>query len=157
MKRVHVAALLVVLVAVPAAAAAAHTFFTSSPRPCFTAGATTYQLSSSKTADYKVRVDNAASQPDLRMQLVDNPDAADFVLVDDFSGGEGASCNGVIAIKTIRVDAAESAPDVTVSLSSEPADHKIFVRSANFSHQDAAALFAVMWKSTHKRNVAGRN
>jgi hypothetical protein len=33
-----------------------------------------------------------------------------------------------------------------VVLSRQPADYTIYVRSASFSEQDAAALFAVIWK-----------
>ena len=45
-------------------------------------------------------------------------------------------------------------PDLTVALSREPADHKIFVQSANFTEQDAAALFAVIWRGSRLANAA---
>ena len=81
MTRTHVAALLVLAAAIPAATAAS--FFASSDKPCFIAGATGYRISDSASANVTVRIDNAAAKPDLRLQLVDDAAAADFVLVDD--------------------------------------------------------------------------
>ena len=142
--------LLVSLVAVPAGA---HSFFASPKAPCFTAGAWTYQLSSkTSTPDYRVKVQNDAASADLRMQMVDRPEIADFVIADDIDAGEGNLCKTAGGFKTVRVDADETAPDVTVMLSrdADAPDYKLYVHSARFSHQDAAALLAVMWKN--KRN-----
>jgi 4,5-dihydroxyphthalate decarboxylase len=55
--------------------------------------------------------------------------------------------------------------DLTVALSRAPAAYKIYVRSASFSEQDAAALFVVIWNSARKdarqsgfgREFAARN
>ena len=33
-------------------------------------------------------------------------------------------------------------------------DYKLYVHSARFSHQDAAALFGVMWQAARKRDLA---
>jgi len=46
---------------------------------------------------------------------------------------------------------------VTVRLSAEggPADYRIYVHSVRFSHQDAAALLAAMWKSDREREATG--
>jgi hypothetical protein len=82
------------------------------------------------------------------MQLVDDPAAADFVLVDDADTVN--ACGGANVLQSIRLDPTASNADLTVALSRAPADYKIYVRSADFSEQDAAALFAVIWKSTRK-------
>jgi hypothetical protein len=157
MKRTHIAALLVLVVAVPAAAASS--FFSSTAKPCFAAGASGYRFSNSPAADFTVRIGSAAVNPSLRMQLVDDPAGADFVLLDDSSTTN--ACADVSAIKSIRIDPAARAADLTVVLSHQPADYKIFVRSAGFSEQDAAALFAVIWKSARMagsgRRFAARN
>jgi uncharacterized protein YdeI (BOF family) len=145
MKRTHIAALLVLVVAVPAAAAAG-SLFSSHAKPCFAAGATGYQFSNGAAADFTVRIASSAAKPSLRMQLVDDPAAADFVLVDDSDTAN--ACADVSTIQSIRVDPAAQAADLTVALSRQPADYKIYVRSASFSEQDAAALFAVIWKTT---------
>ncbi len=157
---------MILLVAVPAAG---HNFLAANRKPCFTVGAKSYQLSSNAAADIKVKIDNVTPHPDLRMQLVDNPDAADFVLVDDFAGAgtNAKSCKGA-AVKTIRVDSTMHSADVTVNLSNRHADHKIhadfktqadfkiYVQSADFSPRDAAALFAVMWHAGQNRTLAER-
>jgi hypothetical protein len=137
LKRTHIAALLVLIVAVPAATAGS--FFSSNAKPCFIADAAGYRISDSASANFTVRIDNTAAAPNLRMQLVDDP----------------------AAVKSIRLDPAASNADLTVTLSREPADYKIYVRSAGFSEQDAAALFAVFWQEARKtgsgREFAARN
>jgi hypothetical protein len=128
--------------------------------PCFTSGTATYRISAAAPApDYRVRIDNAAAQPDLRVGLVDQPEIADFVLVDDLDDVQGNACAASTPPKTIRVDAGEMLPDLTVSLSqigaTDASDFKLYVRSARFSQEDAAALFGVMWRS-RSRSLAQR-
>lgn len=152
MKRAHVISLMALAVAVPAATAGSLFAPSASPaKPCFAAGNAAYELSGSAAADYTVRIDNAAAKPSLRLQLVDDPAAADFVMVDD--GDAAQACSGATSLKTVRVDAAALTPDLTVALSRADADTKIYVRSASFSEQDAAALFAVIWQNTRRTAV----
>jgi hypothetical protein len=151
MKRTHVAALLALIVAIPAATAGS--FLASGSKPCFIAGSTGYRISDSASANLTVRIDNAAAKPDLRMQLVDDAASADFVLVDD--GNSGNACAGVSAVQTIRLDPNAPDADLTVTLSRAPAAYKIYVRSAGFSDRDAAALFAAIWQNARK--IAARN
>jgi hypothetical protein len=146
MKRTHIVSLMALVVAVPAATAGS--FFSSSAKPCFVAGNAGYELSGSAKADYTVRIDNTAPNPSLRMQLVDDPAAADFVLVDD--GDAAETCKATSTVNSIRVDPAAAHPDLTVALSRTEANYKIYVRSANYTEQDAAALFAVIWQNTRK-------
>lgn len=142
---------MVLIVAVPAATAGS--FFgssakTSNTKPCFIAGNVGYELSGSASANTIVRIDNAAASPNLRLQLVDDPAAADFVLVDD--GDAADACKAATAVKSIRIDPAAANADLTVTLSRTAADYKIYVRSANYTEQDAAALFAVIWQNARK-------
>ncbi len=149
MKRAHIISLMALVVAVPAATAGS--FFSSSATdatPCFISGNAAYKLSGSAAADYTVRIDNAAARPNLRMQLVDDLAAADFVMVDD--GDVTQACTAASSLKTVRIDPAAQQPDLTVALSRSDADYKVFVRSANFSEQDAAALFAVIWQNARR-------
>ena len=149
MKRTHLISLMALVVAIPAATAGSlFSSSASSTAPCFAAANATYKLSGDAAADYTVRIDNAAVSPSLRMQMVDDPAAADFVLVDD--GDAAEACKGAAAIKTIHIDAAAAEPDVTVALTRTAADYKVFVKSSNFSEQDAAALFAVIWRNARK-------
>jgi hypothetical protein len=127
--------------------AAAPSFFAAAPEICFTAGPVTYELSPGAVAtDYRVRIDNTAAQPDLRIGLVDSAEIADFSLVDDIGGSNSNACRTAGVLKTVRLVPAEQPADVTISLSREAgeADFKLFVYSARVTHQDAAALFALM-------------
>ena len=145
----------------PILAVAALSLFTSAPRPCFVAGGHAYRIADSGHATVTVRVDDTAQNPDMRMQLVNNPATADFVLVDD--GGSTAACRSVGAIKSIRLDAGAAKsgngdqPDLTVALSQAPAPYKIYVRSSHYTPKDAAALFAVMRQDAHGLELAARN
>ena len=130
MKRTHIIALMALVVAIPAAAASsffATTAKTSgkiSGKPCFAAGNAGYEISADTTPNYTVRIDNAAASPNLRMQIVDDPAAADFVLVDD--GDTGAACKATTAINTIRIDPQAANPDLTVVLVRTDAAYKIY-------------------------------
>jgi fructose-specific component phosphotransferase system IIB-like protein len=161
MTRAHLVSLMALIIAIPAATVGS--YFVSiantsagkaSDRPCYIAGNAGYKLSGSASADYTVRIDNAAANPSLRMQLVDDPAAADFVLVDD--GDAADACEAATAINTIRIDPAAAQPDLTVALSRAAADHKIYIRTTNYSEEDAAALFAVIWQTTHKTGQISR-
>lgn len=126
---------------------------------CFASGASTYQIVAKAAApDYRIRIDSAAAHPDLRMQLVDRPEHADFVLVDDFSSSEPVTCRSSTPVRTVTLEAAAGNPDVTVHLSADAkgADYRLYVHSARFSQQDAAALLAAMWKADqrHKQLAA---
>ena len=85
------------------------------------------------------------------MQIVDDPAAADFVLVDD--GDASEACKAATAINSIRLDPAAAHPDLTVALSRTDAAYKIYVHSADYSEQDAAALFAVIWQNTIRKTA----
>lgn len=142
MRRAHLLLLMALVVAMPAATAGS--FFASNGKPCFVSGRIAYQLSDSTTATHIVRVDNMAANPSLRMQIVDNPALADFVLADD--GQAANACISASAIESIHVDPVAPKPELTVSLSRNPAAYKIYVKSSRYSEQDAAALFAVIWR-----------
>jgi len=155
MTRTHLAILMALVLAVPAAAAGGAALLTLSAKPCFMAGSTAYQFSGSAVADYTVRVDSDPSPADLHMRLVNDPSLADFVLVDD---EDAEACRTADATRSIRVDNAAAQPDMTVTLSKQPnaGDFKVYLRSANFSGDDAAALVAVMWKISRGREFLAR-
>jgi hypothetical protein len=148
-------ALILLLVAwIPAAAPP---FSATTPAPvashlCFTAGSLTYEVAPETSApDFRVRF--AATTSDLRIQLVDSVDLADFALVDDIASDAGA-CRSAGDVKTVQIVGEQGPADVTVSFSrggtpnanpdENDADLKLFVHSARFGHRDAAALFAAL-------------
>lgn len=151
MARIHVAALLGLVVAMPGAAAGVYFGKGITPR-CFIAANGTYRLSDGAAADYIVRIDNAAANPSLRLQIVDDAASADFVLVDDNNGADICMSSA----QSVRIDPIAQTPDIIVALSHAPADKKIYVQSARFSARDAAALFAVIWRHS-RRNLAANH
>ena len=90
MDRIRKSRILLAVIAVPAAA---HSTFAPEDELCFASGSATYQLSQKASApDFRIKIDNAAQRPDLRMQLVDRPEIADFVLADDYGATPGNAC-----------------------------------------------------------------
>jgi hypothetical protein len=154
MTRLQKALLLLAMIAGPAAA---HTYFSDDAGACFTSGSATFRVAAGGSSDYKVRFIDGQARPDLRMQLVDDAAEADFVLVDDVGMPTGNACKGPGPVKTIAIDPSAAEPDVTVSLSPDAAaaDYRIFVQSARFSHQDAAALLAIMTKVQARYRLVG--
>ena len=106
--------------------------------------------------DYRVKIDNAAERPDLRMTLVDRPEIADFVLADDFGAVPGNACKSAVPVKTVKVDGEARTPDVTVSFAPGDTmpDYRVYVHSVRFSNQDAAALLAVLWRAQQSLKLA---
>jgi hypothetical protein len=156
MKRLHKSVLFGLAIALPAAAEGFQALLPAKQR-CFASGTATYQVSATTpTPDYAVKIDNRTTHPDLRMQLVDTPAAADFVLVDDFDTADSNACRTSLPLKTIRVDNGAPHPDLTISLAAGSAapDFKLYVYSARFSHEEAAALFGVMWRAARPRDLA---
>jgi hypothetical protein len=152
MNRSHKCVLVALVLAVPAAAQA----FLPEQHPCFAAGTAGYQVSATAQApDYRVNIDNRAAHPDLRMQLVEDPASADFVLVDDVDGTDRNACIAS-PLKTIRIGDTQARPDLTISIAAEVAapDFKLYVHSMRFSPEDAAALFGVMWRASRPRDLA---
>ena len=145
--------LIVALVAFPATAGAGP-LFAADRGPCFASGNVGYRFTNNSRADFTIRIEADAKSPDITVQLVDDAAEADFVLVEDGETADG--CDGATAIRTIHVDAKASEPDLTISLSQHAAPYKIYASSREFSAQHAAALFAVMWKTTGKRSLAQR-
>jgi hypothetical protein len=132
-------------VAVPATAQS-FGFSIDAPAPsaCLSIGEAAFRVAGNGSrADYTVRIDPAAPMPDLRIQIAETADAADFVFVDD--GDVAPRCEqGRAGIKSVQVDTTAPAPDLVVgaATSATPADYRIFVRSRWLAPDTAAALFA---------------
>ncbi|SRR5581483_11899064 len=154
MERLKKTLILLFVAGIPAAAPP---FLAASPELCFTAGSTTYQLSPRAAApDYRVRIDNAASHPDLRVRMVDRPETADFVLVDDGGTSAASACRTDGLRKTVRL--VSGAADITIGLArdaqGDQADFTLYVHSARVRHEDAAALFALMRHDSERQALA---
>jgi hypothetical protein len=132
--------------------AAAYVFLhrQSSPPICFDTGNAVYRIASAGSADVTVRVEENPAHPDLRVQIIDDPLVADFVLVDDGPG----TCP--YAPRSLRVVGERESAQLTVGLSRAPADYKAYVNSGRFSQSQAAAIFAVEWKAGRDRLASAR-
>jgi hypothetical protein len=160
MPRIQTTLILLMAAGLPAAAFFATAPVTTSPvavaavpHLCFTAGAITYEVSPAAiAADYRIGID--ATHPDLRIQLVDGVESADFSLVDGIGGFD--ACESAGRVKTVRVVGEGSQADITMSLSREPSAGglRLFVHSARFSHRDVAALMAAMQHYQNGRKLA---
>jgi hypothetical protein len=158
MERLRKSAMLLLMAGLPAAALP---FWGTSHDICFTAGSVTYQLSSAAAApDYRVRIDNKAPRPDLRVRLVDQAELADFALVDDAGATASKACATAGLLRTVKIVPVADASDVTITVSrdapgeAQGADFALFVHSARITHQDAAALFALMRHVQASQKVA---
>ena len=75
------------------------------PAACLAIGDATYRIAApGEHADYTVRIDPAAAAPDIRIQLTETLDEADFVFVDD---GGGAALPA--RQRSVKIDAAAPA------------------------------------------------
>jgi hypothetical protein len=88
-----------------AASSAAHSTFQPADDLCFASGSATYKLSQKAAApDIRVKFDNFAPRPDLRMELVDRPEIADFVLADDFGAPPSNACRSSVRVKVVKIE-----------------------------------------------------
>jgi hypothetical protein len=88
MDRLHKIVILVLVVGIPAAA---WPLLEPATPLCFSAGPIASQLSPPPAApDFRVRFDDGALHPNLRIAFVDSIATADFALVDDLGGGRNA-------------------------------------------------------------------
>src|SRR5437764_3624393 len=86
--------LLILLMVAGIPAAAPSPPHSSSPTLCLSAGSLTYQiLSNAPAADLRVKITGQTADPDLRMQLVDSVESADFAVVDDVDAAPAAACS----------------------------------------------------------------
>lgn len=154
MGRIRIFALLLLALAIPATAQTFDLSFGGPAPACLSIGNASYRaVPGAARADYTVRLDSAAAAPDIRIQIVDTADEADFVFVDD--GDRPPTCQHTGAVvRTVKIDAA--APDLVAAIATIPdsADHRIFVRSRWVAAETAAALIAAARRPA--RTHAGR-
>lgn len=110
--------------------------------PCIVLGDTSVGLTSLFwTASVHVAFTDDLSRATMRVQITDDPDAADFAVVDDGLGSEPDSCqaNPATRLVTIAAQPVDGGPVIYLSTDG-PADYRIYVRSKTFSQREAAAL-----------------
>ena len=110
--------------------------------PCIALGETSVELTSLFwTAGVHIAFTDDLSRATVRVQITDDPDAADFAVVDDGLGSEPDSCqaNPATRLVTIATEPVDGGPVIYLSTDG-PADYRIYVRSKTFSQREAAAL-----------------
>ena len=125
-------------------------------RPCIAMDQTSVQIA---TAPWKAQSfvsftrDPAAAT--VRVQIVDNPESADFAVVDDTETADANSCEVTAATRFIAVTSTASASTPVIYLSQAAgADYRIYVKSRTFTAQDAAALVVAAHRAPARLTAA---
>jgi hypothetical protein len=114
----------------------------SPTQPCISAGLTTVQMAWLPwQADLHVAFTEKPELATVRVQLVDQPDLADFAVTDDVAGIEDSSCSKSGRGRRIAIVGKPERGQPTIYLSTQAnADYRIFVHSGSFTPEQAAAL-----------------
>jgi hypothetical protein len=132
----------------------AHEQSASNSQPCIAAADTAIEIAGQHSwplpADaQRVSFTNDAASATVRVQIVDDPGAADFVVVDDVvmddlvdglatNGTNGCEAHG--PTQRIAISQHAFAGQPVIYLSHEDGDYRVYVRSKSFTPQKAAAL-----------------
>ena len=111
MDRLHKIVILALVVGIPAAWA----LLEPAAPLCFSAEPIAYQISPLTVApDLRVRSDDGALHPNLRIAFVDSIATADFALLDDLGGRDGNACQSAASVKTVGTVGDGAAADVAI-------------------------------------------
>ena len=85
-------------------------------------------------ADLHVAFTEKPELATVRVQLVDQPDLADFAVTDDVAGIEDSSCSASGRARRVAIVGKAASGEPTIYLSTQAnADYRIFVRSGSFT------------------------
>jgi hypothetical protein len=128
---------------------------TPGARPCITVGETSVQMTAAPwKAQSHVSFTSDPAAATVRVQIVDTPETADFVVVDDDSHAEANSCETTAATRFIAItDGSSTSAPVIYLTQAGDADYRIYVKSKTFTAQEAAALI-VGASGEHSRMAA---
>ena len=151
---------LVLVLAACAVPATAQTFDFTAQRAaaCITIVNAQYRLAApGERADYTVRLDPAATVPDVRLRLTTSIDEADFVLIGD--ADSAPRCGDPAAARTIAIDPNAAAPDLTIAFARPDmaADYRIYVQASAIAPDTAAALYAAAQIPARRMAAANRS
>lgn len=110
--------------------------------PCIAFGDTPVELTSIPwNAELHVTFTDDPARANVRVQIVDSVEDADFAMIDDEPTSEAGACRSTAATRFVAISDRPTDNSPAIYLSHEaPADYRIFVRSKTFSPRDAAAL-----------------
>ena len=115
-------------------------------RPCIAFGETSVQIAPAPwQAQFNVSFTSDPAMATVRVQMVDNAEAADFAYVDDVDGTAtnawAEACEVTAATRLVGIAESASAGEPVIYLSADgDADYRIFVQSKRFTPREAAAL-----------------
>ncbi len=116
-------------------------------RPCIAVGDQSVQIASAPWhADLHVSFTDNPSAANVRVEVADSAEAADFAVVDDIDSAEDNACEINAATQFVAISAKASGAKVSgiaaiIYLThGGPADYRIFVKSNTFTVREAAAL-----------------
>ena len=124
--------------------------------PCIAIGETSLQITRLPwQAQSRVSFTDNSALATVRVQIVDNADAADFAVIDDTDVADVDSCAVTAATRFIGISNAASGSEPVIYLSDKGAgDYRIFVNSRHFTVRDAAALIVTARTAGHARIAA---
>ncbi|CAN5552794.1 hypothetical protein BH11PSE4_BH11PSE4_01320 [soil metagenome] len=127
--------------------------FATATQPCLAIAGTSVQIAQGPwQAQSQVSFTDDSSLANVRVQIVDDAEAADFAVVDDVDNtADDGACGGSTATRFIGISAAVPSTGTVIYLSKDgEADYRVFVKSKTFTARDAAALI-VGARGTHAR------
>jgi hypothetical protein len=112
------------------------------PHPCIAVDDASVEISDLPWhADLHVAFTDDPAAATVRVGLAENPETADFAVVDDAGEADQSACAANPATRLVTVSAYPGKDEPVIYLSHDgAADFPIYVRSKSFSERDAAAL-----------------
>lgn len=110
--------------------------------PCVALGDRTVRLAASPwEAQLHVGFTDNPALATVKVQIVDDPAAADFAMADDADEAETSACAAGPSPQLVAIVPMPAASDPVIYLTRDnDADYKVFVQSKTFTARDAAAL-----------------
>jgi hypothetical protein len=114
----------------------------STTQPCISLGRTSVRLATLPWQSQRyVSFTDDPKRANVRVQIVDSPELADFSVIDDINTSGATSCEASAETRYIGISASASTTGPVIYLSDEAgADYRVFVQSKTFSTREAAAL-----------------
>lgn len=133
---------LVSVVPLVLAGGVAPAWLSSTSQPCILNGHTIVQMARFPwQGDVHVAFTGDPDTANVRVQLVDQPELADFVVTDDVVADDESSCATTATARLVSIVARAEPGEPTVHLSRDArADYRVYVQSSSFTAHQAAAL-----------------
>lgn len=117
------------------------------PVPCISNGHVALQIAVAPWQQQTtVSFTDDAARANVRVQVVDAAETADFAVIDDVSGAEDVKsvCGHGAATRFVGISDAPASGDPVIFLSEEGhADYRVYVESRTFTAKQAAALIVI--------------